>query len=220
MDISFDALTGRSIHRLITYKEKVWVHDSVLDDFLDLQKECRDQGYDLEIASGFRGYERQKSIWEEKVIGERPLYDREGVLVDIDHASESEILEALLAWSAIPGASRHHWGTDMDVYDKASFKDGKKLQLTIEEYIDPDGPCFEMNQFLESLHDPDFFRPYEKEGTGVQAEPWHYSHVKISKFYEQNYTKQIFKKNLETLDFSFAEEILKNIDSYFERFRP
>ena len=28
--------------------------------------------------------------------------------------------DAILLWSALPGASRHHWGTDFDVFDRAA----------------------------------------------------------------------------------------------------
>ncbi len=218
MNINFEALTGREIYRLVQYKDNVWVHESVLDDLLELQKICLNQGYELEIASGFRSFERQKLIWEEKISGERPLYDKSENLVDIEKASETEILEALLAWSAIPGCSRHHWGTDFDLFDKNNFKDGLKLQLKQDEYLNPEGPCFEMNQFLESHNDLKFFRPYETEGDGVQPEPWHYSHRYISNFYQQAFTKEIFRKNLETREFTFSEALLHDIDILYARF--
>ena len=53
-----------------------------------------------------------------------------------------------MLWSALPGASRHHWGTDFDVYDKAKIEStGKKLELIPEEYED-NGPCALLSQWL------------------------------------------------------------------------
>ena len=34
------------------------------------------------------------------------------------------------AVSALPGTSRHHWGTDMDIWDAAAGGDGYRLSLT------------------------------------------------------------------------------------------
>ncbi len=40
-------------------------------------------------------------------------------------------MQAILRWSALPGASRHHWGTDIDVYDRGcSSGAAYALQLT------------------------------------------------------------------------------------------
>jgi len=43
-------------------------------------------------------------------------------------------VRAILHWSALPGASRHHWGTEIDVIDRAALADGRKAQLIPAEY--------------------------------------------------------------------------------------
>ena len=39
-----------------------------------------------------------------------------------------------MRWSAIPGSSRHHWGTDLDVYDAAAVTPDYQVQLTPQEW--------------------------------------------------------------------------------------
>ena len=38
--------------------------------------------------------------------------------------SPAERIEAILRWSALPGASRHHWGTDLDLIDAHAIQPG------------------------------------------------------------------------------------------------
>lgn len=220
MTIDFETLTGRTDFHTINWGEEIRVHSSVKNDLIELQNQCLDHQIELRVASGFRSYERQVLIWEEKVHGIRPLYNKDEVPIDVKSASEQEILESLLAWSAIPGCSRHHWGTDFDLYDFSSFKNGGRLKLISSEYTDERGPCFHMNEYLSQCHDLKFKKPYVDSGTGIQAEPWHFSHLEISSQFEKIYDRNIFKKNLESAQFAFSKEILKNIDIYFNLYAP
>ena len=43
-------------------------------------------------------------------------------------------MRAILHWSALPGASRHHWGTEIDVIDRAALLHGQLAQLVPDEY--------------------------------------------------------------------------------------
>ena len=47
------------------------------------------------------------------------MHDDAGRAVVLAHLSPLEQLQAILRFSALPGTSRHHWGTDLDVYDAA-----------------------------------------------------------------------------------------------------
>ena len=46
--------------------------------------------------------------------------------------TEADIVEAILVWSALPGASRHHWGTEIDVYDRRGHDPGEPVELVRE----------------------------------------------------------------------------------------
>ena len=96
-------------------------------------------GFDLRVASGFRSFDRQLAIWNGKAAGSRPIHDDVGLPIDRGALGEDELIAAILRFSALPGASRHHWGSDMDVYDAAAVPEGYAVQLSPAEVAD-DGP--------------------------------------------------------------------------------
>ena len=84
---------------------------------------------------------------------------------------------AILNWSAPPGGSRHHWGTEIDVYDRSALKPGARLQLVPAEYR-TGGPFAELTAWLDDNMDRwGFYRPYVTDRGGVAPEPWHLSHA-------------------------------------------
>ena len=66
--------------------------------------------------SAFRGYNRQKTIWNKK-------YER--FTNEFSFEPEKAILE-IIRFSTIPGTSRHHWGTEIDIVD-ADYPDEKDV---------------------------------------------------------------------------------------------
>lgn len=78
----------------------------------------------LVIISATRNFEAQKGIWEAKWTGERLVND-----ADISKTIPDPRQRALkiLEYSSMPGSSRHHWGTDIDLNDlsDAHFQTGK-----------------------------------------------------------------------------------------------
>ena len=85
-----------------------------------------------------------------------------------------------LLWSALPGASRHHWGTDVDVIDARATAPGYRVQLTPEEYA-PGGPFAPLGEWLEANAARfGFFRPFRGVLSGVQPEPWHFSFAPVA----------------------------------------
>ncbi|MGX5914210.1 M15 family metallopeptidase [Aliidiomarina sp. Khilg15.8] len=158
-------LTGQQQDHLQFEVDGTCLHMEAGVAYERLQSAARNAGFDLRIASGFRSYERQCLLWGRKV--ER--------LTSLDDDS----LHAILRWSAMPGASRHHWGTDMDIFDATALGDAK-LNLEPEEY-GPGGPFHALWQWLQ-VHAPDygFFWPYAKDLGGVAVEPWHLSYQPVA----------------------------------------
>ena len=62
---------------------------------------------------------RQLAIWNAQVRRRGAAYDAAGRALDRGAAlPPRERVDAILHWSALPGASRHHWGTDLDLIDR------------------------------------------------------------------------------------------------------
>src|SRR5205814_8173370 len=74
-------------------------------------------GIELKIDSGFRDFGHQLELWNARARGGRPIRDRRGTALEHAMLKPAEIAEAIMNWLAVPGSSRHHWGTDPDTYD-------------------------------------------------------------------------------------------------------
>ena len=129
------------------------LNSRILEPFTLLQRACAKEGLNCDIVSSFRNLTRQLSIWEQKWTGQLPIRDCSGLVVSPDSLSDIEKINTILTWSALPGASRHHWGTDIDVYDKDAVTKKKwQFELVPDEYVGS-GPCSSLNHFLnENLH--------------------------------------------------------------------
>lgn len=146
--------------------------------FNDMQRAAAQEGHNLQPASSWRGFERQLAIWNGKWRGERPLLDAAGQPLDALQLGERERLHAILRWSALPGTSRHHWGTDLDIYDPDRLPVGTRLALEPWEY-EGSGWFAALSAWLRRhMHDFGFFLPYAMPAggdSGVAFEPWHIS---------------------------------------------
>jgi LAS superfamily LD-carboxypeptidase LdcB len=87
------------------------LHPRTATAALALREAAAADGIDLTIVSSFRDFARQEAIWNAKYRGERPLLDRQERELDAARLDVRERVDAILLWSALPGASRHHWGT-------------------------------------------------------------------------------------------------------------
>ena len=112
------------------------VHKQVVEPLRELRTAALQTGFELTLCSAFRSFDRQLQIWNGKVSGKRPVMDGNGEPINNEALSPWSLIQAILRWSALPGASRHHWGTDFDIYDMRTMPEGYKLQLTPDEVKD------------------------------------------------------------------------------------
>ncbi|MGO1297886.1 MAG: M15 family metallopeptidase, partial [Vibrio sp.] len=146
------------------------VHPDVQQDLVRLSKAAVAAGFNFHIASGFRPFERQCSIWNRKMSGLAAIKDENNQSIDISKLSEHDKVMAILRWSALPGASRHHWGTDFDIYAHNTLPDSTSLQLEPWEYLSGHQASFYL-WLLAHLEDFGFYFPYQPGGSGVAFEP-------------------------------------------------
>lgn len=176
-------LTGQDDSHLVTLPDGHRLQNEVTQAFAALQAEARQSGFELSIASSFRPFSRQMAIWNGKASGARPVHDDEGRAVLMTQLSPEEKLHAILRYSAIPGSSRHHWGTDLDVYDAAAVPAGYQLQLSPQEVAA--GGLFDplhrwLDERMAAGESHGFYRPYAWDRCGVAPERWHLSYAPLS----------------------------------------
>jgi len=195
------------------------LHREVVAPWCRLVDAARTAGFELMIASGYRNYQRQLQIWNEKAAGTRPVLDDRGQPLDLSGCSDWEKVQAILRWSALPGASRHHWGTDIDVYDRLALPQDYQLQLTAEE---ADGLFGALHQWLDERIATDaaqgFFRPYSEDRGGVAPERWHLSYAPLALRYQRQLQPDALWRALDSPTLALRATIAAHWQAIFERF--
>lgn len=213
LNFTVDQLTGRSRSHLAELDgPPCTLHREVVSPFLTLRAAAAAEGIDLVAFSSFRDFDRQLAIWNAKYRGERPMQDRGGGPVEARALGAAERVEAILWWSALPGASRHHWGTDFDVVDAAAMPPGYRLRVVPEEYL-PGGPFERLTRWLDRhMHAFGFFRPYTRDRGGVLPEPWHLSYAPAAEAAQAQFSQSDLRDVIAGADIEGREEVLAGLD--------
>ena len=199
-------------------KSRIGIHLQMRTAFDALKKSAETAGIELKIASGFRSFDRQLQIWNNKFIGNTAIKQSNGETVDISRLSDWQIIEAILLYSALPGASRHHWGCDIDVYAPNLLAAGESLQLEPWEY-QQSGPMEKLSTWLnQHAREFGFYFPYDNYRGGIAAEPWHLSYVPLAKQYQTTFNIQTLQTCLKSSDIAGKAVIIENLAEIEKRF--
>ena len=194
------------------------LHRAAVRPFLAMREAATLAGFDLVPVSSFRDFGRQRSIWNAKFRGERPALDRAGKPVDITSLAPGARVETILLWSALPGASRHHWGSDVDVVDGKAMASGYVPKLEVDEYRSG-GPFAALSDWLgANMRRFGFYRPYTRRGRGVQPEPWHLSYAPIARPALAQMSVRLLARAIRGADVEGEPEILARLPAIRERY--
>jgi LAS superfamily LD-carboxypeptidase LdcB len=212
-------LTGRSRSHIVDLlNPPCALHYEAVASFLAMRDAAAVDGVALTPRSSFRDFDTQLLIWNAKWAGERPLYDRRGALLERAQLTDAQTVEAILNWSAVPGGSRHHWGSDVDVFDAAAAPAGYKVQLTPEEYAN-DGVFARLSAWLDlNMHRYGFFRPYRIDRGGVSPEPWHLSYAPVSLPALESLSLSMLRQALEASAIAGKTHVLARLPEIYTRF--
>ena len=155
------------------------LHEAYLK-FKQMQNDAKKEGIEIEIVSGYRSYEKQKDIWNNK-------YNKnfENGILGIKN------INRIIQYSTLPGTSRHHWGTDIDIIDKRFVPKG---DLLIEKNYAENGIYSQLFYWMKKNSKKyGFYLVYDDspKRKGFKFEPWHYSYKPLSviflrRFIERN----------------------------------
>jgi LAS superfamily LD-carboxypeptidase LdcB len=140
------------------------------DAFVEMKKAAYSDGIDLKVVSSYRNFNRQEAIWERK-------FDR---YTEEDGMQPLAAIDKIIEYSTIPGTSRHHWGTDIDIVDGYRKVEGDVL---IPSKFESGGPYEDFKKWMdENANTFDFHLVYtdDRKRKGFKYEPWHYSFAPIS----------------------------------------
>ena len=155
-----------------TDKDGILMHADALTAFDKMATAASADGHKLVIRSAARNFNYQRSIWEAKWSGKRILSSGINAAKEID----DPVLRSkeIMKYSAMPGASRHHWGTDIDLnaFDNAYFESGKGKLI--------------YDWLIANANDYGYYLVYTAKGeqrpTGYEEEKWHWTYKPISKY--------------------------------------
>lgn len=218
MLIDASEVAGLNAPQLVEHQGQ-WLRPELIEPLIALQQEAEAAGFELRIASAYRSFARQQCIWDQKAQGLRPLLSDTGEPLNYEALSVEQRLWAILRWSALPGASRHHWGTDFDVFDASALGEGQTLQLTFAETVGS-GPFAEFHRWLDArlARGCSFFRPYVRPFGGVAPEPWHLSYAPAAAHLQQSLSVAQLRQIVLDSDIELKEQVLARLEEIFDRF--
>lgn len=215
-----EQLTGQTQTHLVETvvgQKAFLVHAKVSQDLLALKQSATRAGFNLNIASGFRDFERQMTIWNNKMAGKTAILDSDSQPLNTHSLTEQQKVMAILRWSALPGGSRHHWGTDFDIFDRDSLPKDTQLQLEPWEYLTGHQQSF--YQWLkENSEQHGFFFPYAEDKGGVAPEPWHISHRATTVQCLQQLTPTLLAEQLASAPILGKQVVLGQLETIYNQF--
>jgi LAS superfamily LD-carboxypeptidase LdcB len=212
-------LTGRARTHVVDLDQcGCALHYEVIASYLAMRDAAKAEGIDLSARSGFRDFDKQLGIWNRKWRGELTLNDRQSRPLQRASLTDERMIDVILAWSAVPGGSRHHWGTDIDVVDLAAVPADYKVQFVQSEY-QPGGVFERLSTWLDNnLNAFGFFRPYRTDRGGVCPEPWHISYAPVSASALESLSLAVLRRTLGESEVEGKSFLLDRLPEIYTRY--
>lgn len=201
LGLPYDELIGKGKPKLFgnTYKLREESHHA----FIKMKGKALKEGINIQIVSSYRDFYHQNRIWSKKF----KLFTEQGL-------SQKMAIKKIIEYSTIPGTSRHHWGTDIDIIDSNAKKPKNVL---IAEHFHGNGPFCRLKEWMDIYANTfGFYLVYTDNANrkGFKYEPWHFSYKPLSKAYLQDYQKlnliDVLKQEKIIGSEHFTEEFIKN----------
>ena len=204
-EINTEILIGIDDSRIVS--DTIHLEKETYSAFIKMKDAAEKDGIVIKLVSGFRDFYKQQMIWNNKYKKFTNEFSLDGPTA----------IKEIIRFSTIPGTSRHHWGTEIDIIDK-NFENEKDL-LFSKKY-EEGGIFSSLKKWMDKnskrfgfyiVYDDDSNRP------GFEYEPWHYTYKSVSDLYQREFLKLdlksiISKTRVEGKEFINDEFIKKYID--------
>lgn len=177
------------------FGEGINLREGAYNSFIAMQEAAAKDGIDIKIVSSFRNFARQEAIFERKYIR----------YTEDDGMEPLAAIDKIIEYSTIPGTSRHHWGTDIDIIDGSKKVDGDVL---VPEKFEGEGVFADLKKWMDAnAKTYDFHLVYTNEPRrrGFKYEPWHYSYAPLSIPMLATFRKKNIMQLLEQEEFMGSE---------------
>ena len=156
------------------------------DAFLKMKAAAATEDIKIESVSAYRSFERQKQIFE----GKYKRFTATGL-------APLDAIKKIIEYSTIPGTSRHHWGTDIDIIDGNGMP--RPSSVLQAKHFHGTGPFCKLKDWLnKNAASFGFYEVYTDNAhrKGFKYEPWHFSYAPVSKRLLVDYRKLDVKQIL------------------------
>lgn len=186
-----------------------YLHRETHEAFARMWQAAQADGVELTIRSATRNFAYQKRIWEAKWTGQRLVEGQNLSLAILDPVARAQ---KILRYSSMPGTSRHHWGTDLDLnaFENRYFSSGRGLKeyQWLQAHASAYGFCQVYSEKGEA-------RPH-----GYEEEKWHWSYLPLADRYLKSYHAQITADMIEGFLGAEVAKPLAVIDHYVNGINP
>ncbi len=201
-EIPYEELIGKGNPKL--YGDGFRLRKEVSDAFTELSRKALESDIHLQIVSSYRGFDHQNRIWERKY----QRYTNMGL-------GPKDIINKIIEYSTIPGTSRHHWGTDLDIIDGNVTQPENVLN---PRHYEGSGCFSKFKLWMDAnANDFGFFLTYtnNKQRKGFKYEPWHFSYKPLSQKYLEQYQRLDLKAILASEGLMGSEHFTKSfVETY------
>lgn len=138
--------------------------------FIRMWEAAKNDGIKLVMISGARTFQTQNVVWARR-------WNESQI------AAGTGRVKNLLRYSALPGCSRHHWGTDLDLNANRTDYWRSATGLKIYKWL------------CENAHKFGFYQPYSAKGApgsgqrekGHEEERWHWSYYPLASVFMKEF---------------------------------
>lgn len=180
----------------LTHKSNIYLRKEALEALEAMARAAAADGVELNVVSAMRTWSHQKRIWDGKWDSPRFMG-----FVGAERAEE------ILRYSSMPGSSRHHWGTDVDLnaLENSYFETGTGLAL--------------YTWLVEHAAEFGFVQVYgdmSNGRTGYQEEKWHWSYWPLASGFLDCYLALRPADGFSGFEGSHYSDSLRIIDRYVQ----
>lgn len=170
-------------------QDGLYLLDEVYEAFVEMHNAAKKDGIALVIISATRNFDSQKEIWEQKWTGARLVEGQDLAKTVPDPIERARVI---LKYSSMPGTSRHHWGTDIDInsVENSYFESG--VGSKVFEWLAANADDF---GFYQTYTPKGEDRPY-----GYEEESWHWSYCPIAGRYLRQYLEKVTYDDISGFD--------------------
>lgn len=167
---------------------KEYIHHDALEPFIKMYEAAEKDGVRLGIISAFRSFDTQKWLWNQRYY---------------NSANPIAVAKIVLSYLAMPGTSRHHWGTEVDIMNTKLYYYETAEGKTSYQWL------------IDNAANFGFYQVYcTGREFGYNEEKWHWSYMPVAKEYLIQYGDKISYQDIIGFNGCETAEELKVIESY------